>query len=698
MFEHRVRRHDGAWRTFAIRAVPLLDADSGEVVEWVGVHSDITEQRLAEARLRESNLELEQVADEFRTLADSMPQLCWMAQPDGHIYWYNSRWYEYTGTGAADMEGWGWQSVHDPAVLPLVVERWRASISRGVAFEMTFPLLGADGVFRPFLTRVAPLLDAEGAVRRWIGINVDVTEAQQLNAELESRVEARTAELQTMAVQLAAEAKESELARSRAEAATAAKAAFLANMSHEIRTPMNGVMGFSELLLASDLDADQQRHVKLIHESAQALLKLLNDILDVSKMDAGLMEVAAEPFILGHGVKQCIRLMSPMAEQKGVSIQADISPDFPRTVLTDGLRVRQILLNLLGNAVKFTSVGSIQVDVRRGIYDGANPVFSVSVADTGVGIDQDRIDSVFEPFVQADGSISRRFGGSGLGLSISRRLANLMGGAVALHRRPGGGTVATLTLPLTELAEAPVAAASSVPRTPDAGSHLPRVLIAEDHDINQQLIMAMAHRAGMNPSLASDGGEAIAMVAEAERSERPFELVLMDIQMPGVDGFEATRRLRALGYSPEKLPIVAVTANAYAEDVQSCLDAGMQAHLAKPVGIGDLTAILGRFVRTASHAVSQPKPVNAKLLERYRERKVETLRKLDELAALDDPDQAAVADAASLLHKLAGVAAMFDETALGDCARRLEDELVSSPVDERRSCVRAAAFALRQAA
>ncbi|MEO7787630.1 MAG: PAS domain S-box protein, partial [Sphingomicrobium sp.] len=221
IFEHRVKRHDGAWRLFSIRAVPLLDPDDGSLLEWVGVHTDITDQREAEAQLRAANVQLAQVADEFRMLAEGMPELCWTAKPDGHIYWYNQHWYDYTGTTPAEMEGWGWQAVHDPAVLPSVIERWSESISTGQAFEMTFPLRGADGVFRPFLTRIAPVFDAAGAVLRWLGINIDVSEAEATNAELERRVEARTAELNAMAHEL-------HKARHVAEDANRAKTRFLA--------------------------------------------------------------------------------------------------------------------------------------------------------------------------------------------------------------------------------------------------------------------------------------------------------------------------------------------------------------------------------------------------------------------------------------------------------------------------------------
>ena len=281
VFEHRVRRHDGAWRLFSIRAVPLLDPDDDSLLEWVGVHTDITDQRQAECELREANVQLAQVADEFRTLADGMPELCWMAQPDGHIYWYNQHWYDYTGTVAADMAGWGWQSVHDPDVLPAVIERWSDSISTGKAFEMTFPLRGADGVLRPFLTRVAPIFDAGGNVLRWLGINIDISEAEAANAELERRVTARPADLNEMAREL-------QQARHVAEDANRAKTRFLAGMSHELRTPLNGILGYAQVLrMEGGLNATQIERIDAMLGAGRHLLGLITSVLDISEIEAG---------------------------------------------------------------------------------------------------------------------------------------------------------------------------------------------------------------------------------------------------------------------------------------------------------------------------------------------------------------------------------------------------------------------------
>ncbi|MEA2676229.1 MAG: hypothetical protein QOJ81_370, partial [Chloroflexota bacterium] len=384
---------------------------------------------------------------------------------------------------------------------------------------------------------------------------------------------------------------ELESARRQAEAASASQAAFLANMSHEIRTPMNGVMGFVELLMESNLDAKQRRQLRLVEESAQTLLKLLNDILDLSKIEAGQLDLSEAPSNVRHDIAQCVRLMTPIAEQKGLKLRATFADGFPDSVLIDSLRLRQILFNLLGNAVKFTNTGSVSVTLSEAPGSNGRRIMAIKVADTGVGIAEERKAAIFDAFVQADASISRRFGGSGLGLSISRRLARLMGGTIALDSLEHQGTVVTLALPLDTVAAPTAAEIRVASRRPAAksvrgkpGRLQASVLLVEDIDINQELIVEMLTRLGHSVDLAENGAEALAMAHRLELDPVAWDLILMDIQMPVMDGLTATRAIRALGGRAATIPIVALTANAFAIEMQQCRDAGMNDHIAKPSG------------------------------------------------------------------------------------------------------------------
>ncbi|WP_051007281.1 PAS domain S-box protein [Sphingomonas sp. PAMC 26621] len=478
-------------------------------------------------------------------------------------------------------------------------------------------------------------------------------------------------------------------ARDAAEGAARAKSAFLANMSHEIRTPMNGVLGFTEIVLAGQLEAQQRRHVELIAESGRSMMRLLNDILDVSKIESGKMELAQEPVDLRHVIRRCVDLMEPVAQVKGVSLLTAFSADIPHSISGDALRLRQILLNLIGNALKFTDRGTVTIQCQIN-----EDQLQLNVVDTGIGIAADRIEAIFEQFAQADERTAGRYGGTGLGLTISGNLARLMGGSITAKSVVGKGSTFSVVVPLrsTECrapdveASPPVAAAQR--------KHKPRVLVAEDHDINQALMMAMAERAGMDVTIAVDGLEAITMVEDAARADRPYDLVLMDMQMPKLDGLEATRRLRLAGHQPDTLPIVALTANAYEEDIRACLDAGMQAHLGKPIRINELTATLSRFIRKPRAEDTPASFITPKLRARYNARKAEVAFRLERLVTAFDPEAEVINDARDVLHKLSGTAAMFGEAALGKQARDLEELLLDWSAASAHLPVRAAVLQL----
>ncbi|MBX7497056.1 MASE1 domain-containing protein [Qipengyuania sp. 6B39] len=476
-----------------------------------------------------------------------------------------------------------------------------------------------------------------------------------------------------------------------AENAARAKAQFLANMSHEIRTPMNGVLGFAELLQRMELGGEAGRYAELIERSGRSMMMLLNDILDISKIESGQLKVTSEPVAIGELAADCVELHLAQAERKGIALTCRIEDDIPPLVASDPLRLRQVLLNLIGNAVKFTESGGIEVVVMR-----EDSRLAISVEDTGIGIDGARLDHIFDPFVQAEGETTRRFGGTGLGLSISRQLAELLGGTLSVDSMPGVGSRFTLRLPVLEVEDRRKASGNRRRAVDRAPPRRGRILLAEDHDINRMLVTAMLEDLGQDVAIAEDGVAAIEMACEAHYAGAPFDLVLMDIQMPGCDGYAATRAIRADGISANALPIVALTANAYPEDVAAAREAGMQAHLAKPLVFEDLAAALARWLPmriVASDESPMPSPApsqgatqvrQAELDERWQLRRSEAIEAVSEAIRGGTLDGTAVEELARTVHKLAGTAGMFGEEELGTRAAALERALKSGVTPEVR--------------
>jgi signal transduction histidine kinase/DNA-binding NarL/FixJ family response regulator len=382
-------------------------------------------------------------------------------------------------------------------------------------------------------------------------------------------------------------------ARREAEEAAKAKADFLATVSHELRTPLNAVIGFADLLLtANPPEAERRHYIRLQAEAGRTLLAVINDVLDFSKIDAGrleLEEMAAETVGL---LQTCVDLVRPMAEEKGLRVILDIAPDLPPWLMLDPTRVRQIVLNLLNNAVKFTQTGHVGLRAGEVTIEGA-AFLRLAVEDTGIGIPPARQTKLFEPFHQADASTARRYGGTGLGLAICKRLVGLMGGRIGVQSDSGRGSTFWVEIPL-RATEAP----SHAPELPTPGvggdGAVParplRILVAEDLPVNQLLIRAILERAGHQIDMVGDGAAAVDAI-----QQQHFDLVLMDVQMPGMDGLEATRTIRALPSMAGRIPIVALTANALPAEVERCHKAGMNDHLAKPIEAEHLVAALARW-------------------------------------------------------------------------------------------------------
>ena len=383
-----------------------------------------------------------------------------------------------------------------------------------------------------------------------------------------------------------------------AEEASRAKSAFLANMSHEIRTPMNGVLGMLALLQDDPLPDSQQQKVKVAHESGRALLGLLNSILDLSKIEAGRLEYEQIPFDLRELVSQTAELFSSRARAKGIELEVRYDETLGRAWVGDPTRLRQVLSNLVGNAVKFTETGSVVLSVRPG--DESADSVRFEVADTGPGIEPAALQRIFDFFQQADNSITRTHGGSGLGLALSRQLVRGMGGRLDVSSEPGKGSTFGFTLPLVPAegtqpeAGEPVAAAASRPRFDGR-----RVLLVEDDTVNQLVARGFLARLGLDVEVAGNGEEGLAALETGD-----YDLVLMDCHMPVLDGFEATRRLRARETGGTRIPVVALTASAMEQDRQRCRASGMDDFLVKPLDAQVLERVLERWLGEPSRMAS----------------------------------------------------------------------------------------------
>ncbi len=535
--------HPEATRWVSAVAYPLKDF-AGNVTEVVLIHNDITARRQAESGLRESE-------ERFRQLADTIPQLAWMADSSGAVIWYNHQWYAYTGTTPEQVAGWNWQTVHDPEALPEVLKKWRASIASGEPFDMVFPLKGADQRFRPFLTRVNPLRDDEGRIVNWFGTNTDISEIKSMEEAL-----------------LDADRRKDE---------------FLATLAHELRNPLAPISTALQILKMPRVDPAMLRQShEMLDRQVHHMVRLVDDLLDVSRVMRGKITLKAGEVELATVVAQAVEIAQPLIEAQGHALDISLPGD-SLAVHGDSVRLAQVVGNLLTNAAKYTEPkGHIGVSA---VLEGGEAVLMVS--DDGLGIAPDLLPHVFDLFVQADHQAARSQGGLGIGLTLARNLAELHGGTLTGSSAGlGKGSQFTLRLPVVAHARPELRPAAGAPQAV-AASGL-RLLVVDDNADAADALATLLRLYGHEVCVVYDGASALRQV-EATRPE----LVFLDIGMPVMDGFEVTRRIRSMpGF--EKTPIAALSGWGQSEDRKRSAEAGCDYHLVKPPDFKEIEALLAR--------------------------------------------------------------------------------------------------------
>ena len=540
---------------------------SGDVTGVIGVAVDITERVKAEQQLR---------------LSEERWQLAVRGNNDGLWDWdartkqvfYSARWKQILGYEDHEISNSPeeWESRVHPDDFPRVQKVLDDHLNRKTAYYTPeYRIRAKDGTYKWVLARGQALWDEQGQAVRMVGSHTDITERKLAEQALER-------------------------AKEQAEAANRAKSEFLANMSHEIRTPMNGVLGMIGLVLETELARAQKDHLETARHSAESLLSLLNDILDLSKIEAGRLELVSATFHLRESLADAVRMFAVTAQQKGLILKTEVEPDAPDWLLGDQVRLRQIVSNLVGNAIKFTERGEVKLRVEVATRLDTRVTLHFTVSDTGIGIPQEKQAWIFEPFRQVDGSMTRRYEGTGLGLAICTRLVELMGGQIRVNSVPGEGSTFHFTAPFDLSDQAPLrtdpSQSGSVAALAKASSRKPlRLLVAEDNIVNQNLIVAVLKKDGHDVVLAKNGFEVI----EAIKTQS-FDLIIMDVQMPRMDGFETTSAIReAERGSGRHVPIVAMTAHAMKGDREQCIQVGMDDYLTKPVDFTKLRATLEKW-------------------------------------------------------------------------------------------------------
>ena len=605
--EYRIRKKDGTYRLFATRGVPVLEED-GAIREWVGTCTDITERRQAEEKIKEyaetleskvneRTLELQNATLELKKLFNAIEQSdesIVITDKNGTIQYVNPIFTSRTGYSKEEAIG------NNPRMLnsglnprKVYADLWKTILS-GKPWKGTLINKKKSGEFYYEDANIAPVLDEQGTITNFVAVKADVTDRIRAAEELKKKND------------------ELEVAKEVAETANQAKSDFLANMSHEIRTPMNAILGMSHLALNTELTPKQQDYISKVQSSAYSLLGIINDILDFSKIEAGKLDIESAPFQLDDVFSELANLVGLKAEEKKLELLFRIDPDTPVSLIGDALRLKQILVNLANNAVKFTETGEVVVSVAPVEKKGSKVRLQFSIEDSGIGLTEEQQKKLFRAFSQADASTTRKYGGTGLGLTISKKLCEMMGGEISVKSVPGQGSTFIFTAALD------INTGKTMSLLPQADLQGLPVLVVDDNHSSREIMEEMLTSLSMLVSQAASGAEAVKKIVRADQNGNPFQLVYMDWRMPELNGIETARKIKELDLSLQP-KIVMVTAYGREEIIQQAEQLDLNGFMTKPVTRFQLYDITAQAFGKMEHIAQQTKADKAGNLEALQE-------------------------------------------------------------------------------
>ncbi len=525
----------------------------------VGVGIDISARVNAEKELKKSE-------ERFRNMADNISQFAWITDSNGNIKWYNKRWHDYTGTTLEEVQDWGWTRCHHPDHIERVKKSYQDAVSQGKSWEEIFPLRGKDGNYRWYLTRALPIRDEDGNIIRWFGTSTDITDRKKMEEELRT-------------------------AKEKAEKAMSTQMAFMQNISHEIRTPMNSILGFSELLKKTITNTKEKKYLDAINHNGQQLLRLIDDIVDLSRLDKNELPLSKKKVYLKHFIEHTIHQFEGLKynyKKKNLSFTLIKPPGEKEIVLqADVHRLQQVISNLLSNAVKYTDEGTIELGFQ---LKEEQKMVQIHVKDTGTGIKKEAQYLVFKRFQQLNATRKNMYGGTGLGLAICKHLVNLFGGKIWFESEPGKGSAFYFTHPYKDLVDNVEIMEENGDEINDSVPDLKgkTILIAEDDDFSYLMMESMLQDTKADIIHAPDGSKAVEMF-----NKNNVDLVFLDIRLPGLDGYQVLEEIKRIN---TKVPVIAQTANAMVQERLKSINAGFDYHATKPISMSKLYSLLNTYL------------------------------------------------------------------------------------------------------